>query len=165
MSFIVHPLKMAASIATAAVTLALSIFAFSAGRILAGVLNLAIALIFLGILPVFAARVTVDGKGVSRRFLGRASKAMTWDQVAEAGVAGTKVLKKQDSDRTGELYIYFSPVKMSDQERFEMMLKWPPRDKLFMYYTEKRIRAVETTCPVKLEYYNTGKLLVNRRAR
>ena len=154
--FIVHPIKLVASLATFAVTLALAVSGFAAGRPIPGAVFLAIALIFLAITPIFGATLTVDETGVCRRFLGRVTRTLSWSEIAEVGVAGSKVLKRAGSDRTGEIFIYFSPLPLDDQARFEMMLKWPPKEQLFMYCTDPRLRTVLFYSDKTPKTYNVG---------
>lgn len=162
-SFVVHPIKLTVSLFTSAVTLILSISAMTTKNIVAAVIFMAIALVFLGTCLVFGSVLTIDRDGVRRSFLGLTLRTLSWQEVAEIGVAGTKVLKKADSDRTGELYIYFSPVPLDDQARFEMMLKWPPQEQIFMYYTAARARAVMECTEKGIETYNAGKLIPGQK--
>ena len=161
--FIVHPLKFIVCLATFAIGLVLAVCLILIKRYVSAAVFFGIGLMFLCIASVFGAVITVDDSGVSRSVLGRVRQSFRWDQVAEVGVAGAKVLKSASSQKTGELYIYFSPLALDDQQRFEMMLRWPPKDKIFMQYSRQRIEAVQMCWDSKLQLYNAGKLRLDSR--
>ena len=85
-----------------------------------------------------------------------ASKA----ESAETGAAGSKILNKGNPNKTGTVYIYFSPTALDDNERFDMMLKWPPKDKLYLRYSEARLNFIKTGCGMDIVGYNIGKLKI-----
>lgn len=123
------------------------------------------ALIFLALAVVFAvigalggACIHLDKTGVHKTLFGVAVRTLRWDEIAEVGVAGTRVFNRIHPEKTGSLYIYFSPVSMNENERFQMMLKWPPKDKLYLIYDAKRFHAVQTFWNQTVETYNTGNL-------
>lgn len=104
------------------------------------------------------ALVHIDETSILRRTLGIRGKALMWDEVKEVGVVGTKVLRSGHGKYTGTKYIYFSRREMTDEERFNMCLEWPPRDAIFMQYSLKRIRFIQRIWTGKIELYNTGEL-------
>ncbi len=163
-TFVIHPIKLAVSIATAVITLVLSISAIRMDRWVQGIIFAVISAVFFALTPIFGSTVTLSAEGVRRRFLGFLTRSLTWDEILEVGVAGTKVLKKAGSDRTGEMYIYFSPYRLDDQTRFEMMLKWPPRDQLYMLYTHNRLKYVSIHADRRIEKYNVGKLRIDNKS-
>lgn len=156
--FIVHPLKLAVSLITALASTVIGLCQIWLGRWGSSLPFLTVAALFLAVALTFGAAVTVDRKGVRRRILGRITKEFTWDEIAEVGVTGTKVFNRDTPKKTGSLYVYFSPVPMTEEERFEMTLNWPPRDKIFFLHTEQRMDAVQLLWNSKVQTYNTGDL-------
>ena len=55
----------------------------------------------------------------------------------------------------------FSPVKMDADERFQMIVKWPPKDKLYAEYSEKLLAYAMTIWGRELETYNVEDLYAN----
>ena len=47
---------------------------------------------------------------------------------------------------------------MTEEQRFDMMLNWPPREQLFFLYTEQRINAVQLLWSGEIQTYNSGDL-------
>jgi len=117
-----------------------------------------IGLIFLKPLYTYGATISIDQQGIVCRFLSKTIKRFTWDEIAEVGVAGTRIFSKKDSNRTGTLYIYLSKSAMTDEDRFQMMLKWPPKDKIFLVYSRKRLESVQMHFSSKIQTYNAGTL-------
>ena len=159
--FFVHPTKMVVCLAMFFTGTVLAITLITIGRFGSAAVFFGIGAIFMWVSPVFGAVISVDETGVTRSVLGKVTKTMRWNEIAEIGIAGTKVLKQADSQKAGELYVYFSPVLLNDQTRFEMMLKWPPKDKLFMLYSTERTEAVRMHWGGKLQLYNTGELTLD----
>lgn len=156
--FIVHPLKLVVSLATCLASAAIGLSLLEMGRGLSALVFLAVAALFLAVSLVFGATVTLDESGVRRSVLGRVTRSLTWEEIAEVGVAGTKVFNRGSPKKTGSLYIYFSPAAMTEEERFEMILTWPPRDKLFLLHNKKRMDAVQLLWNSKVQTYNAGDL-------
>ena len=143
--FMVHPLKLAVSLATALFSAAMALCLAGLGRWGASLLFLAVAALFLSVSLVFGAFITVDAGGVRRSVLGKVSRELPWDRIAEVGVAGSKIFNRNNPKKTGSLYIY-------------MMLNWPPREQLFFLYTEQRINAVQLLWSGEIQTYNSGDL-------
>ena len=156
--FMVHPLKLAVSLATALFSAAMALCLAGLGRWGASLLFLAVAALFLSVSLVFGAFITVDAGGVRRSVLGKVSRELPWDRIAEVGVAGSKIFNRNNPKKTGSLYIYFSPVPMTEEQRFDMMLNGPPREQLFFLYTEQRINAVQLLWSGEIQTYNSGDL-------
>lgn len=101
--------------------------------------------------------VRVDAGGVSRRFPGR-GRSMSWENIGEVGVVGLRVLNSEGKRYTGTRYIYVSEKPMSEQERFDLCLKWPPKDILYFRFSYKRIAAVQALWGKEIVLFNTGNL-------
>ena len=117
-----------------------------------------LALIFVFPVFVYGSTVTIDEEGVYCSFLGIARKKILWSQVKETGVIGTTVFNKSNPDKTGDMYLYFSPKELNDAERFNLGMKWPPKDLIFLLYTKERTAWVQSMWSNKIHTYNTGKL-------
>ncbi len=100
--------------------------------------------------------VIVDEEGLTRKLLFRRDLSMRWNEVAEAGLAGESVLNMGKSNRCGRVHFYFSKTVMTDDERFGMMLNWPPKDKIYFTWNKRRMEFVEPLCQKKIIRYNTG---------
>ena len=121
---------------------------------------LAIALLFFKIALDAGAKISVGKDGVSRRLFGKTTHSFKWEEIAETGAAGSKILNKGNPNKTGTVYIYFSPTALDDNERFDMMLRWPPKDKLYLRYSEARLNFIKTVCGMDIVGYNIGKLKI-----
>ncbi len=102
--------------------------------------------------------VRFSDEGVELKLFSFTRLKFTWDEIAEAGVIGTKVFR-MSIDKTnyvGSRYIYFSRVSMTDDERFQMALKWPPKDKIYIRFSKKRIQAVIDYWGEEFTAYNAG---------
>ena len=156
-NYFVNPLELAIAAATAAGSGAIAGVCLFLGRFLSALVFLAIALLFFKIALDAGAKISVGKDGVSRRLLGKTTHSFKWEEIAEPGAAGSKILNKGNPNKTGTVYIYFSPTALDDNERFDMMLKWPPKDKLYLRYSEARLNFIKTVCGMDIVGYNIGK--------
>lgn len=117
----------------------------------------AVAVVFFFPACRFGSRITVTEKGIKRRLLWMTTAFWPWEDIAEAGVVGTRVFNRS-AKKTGTRYIYISRQKMTDESRFDMILSWPPKDKLFFLYTPEGIHAIQFYYSSKIEAYNAGEL-------
>ena len=63
--------------------------------------------------------------------------------------------------KTGDKYLYFSPEKLDADERFQMIVKWPPKDKLYAEYSERLLAYALAIWGKELETYNVEDLYAN----
>lgn len=105
-----------------------------------------------------AASITVSETGITRSFFGMMTKDIGWGDIKEVGVVGTKVFNKREPQKVGRMYIYFSDKVMTENERFAIALKWPPKKKTFMRFDYKRISQIQIYWPGKIALYNVGML-------
>lgn len=159
-NYFVNPLELAIAAATAAGSGAIAGVCLFLGRFLSALVFLAIALLFFKIALDAGAKISVGKDGVSRRLLGKTTHSFKWEEISETGAAGSKILNKGNPNKTGTVYIYFSPTALDDNERFDMMLKWPPKDKLYLRYSEARLNFIKTVCGMDIVGYNIGKLKI-----
>jgi hypothetical protein len=104
--------------------------------------------------------VHVDKKGINKSVFGIVTMMFQWEEINELGVCGTNVFHKHHPKKTGTLYIYISKNKLDEQERFDMILKWPPKDKIYFVYTKKHLEAIQLLSKCKIKTYNTGNLML-----
>ena len=117
-----------------------------------------LAVVFAVVSTQYGAVITLDDIGICRSIFGIHVRTLTWKQIKEVGVAGLRVLKREESNRVGTLYIYFSEKKMTDQERFDMVLRWPQWNRCYLRFSHERIKAVQMLWDRKIETYNVGDL-------
>ncbi len=154
--FFVDPYKLAAAIGTVVLCLMLCLLNLFRGD-LRGLLFLIPALPFIYVAWLYGAVVEVTEERVTLYRFGRQVRTLPWAEVAELGVIGTKVFNKNNPAKTGALYIYFSPVKLDEDSRFRMALKWPPKEQIYLLYIKERIDYIRTFFFGKVQQYNTGK--------
>lgn len=94
---------------------------------------------------------------VYRIFPGRGI-SLNWSDIQDVGVVGIKVLGRAGRKYTGGKYIYFSDRKLSEDELFNICLKWPPDNMLFLHFSHKRIAYIQTRWENEITMYNTGNL-------
>lgn len=120
--------------------------------------------VFLGVTVIFgylfyknASIITVTSDFISQSFLGMKRKKVNWSEIRELGLIGENVFSKKEKT-TGEKYIYFSPVEMNKDERFQMIVKWPPKDKLYMQYSKNALEYTQAIWGKELRTYNVKDL-------
>lgn len=120
--------------------------------------------VFLGIAVLFAylfyknaSSVTISEEGVCRAFFGLFPKRMSWSEIKEMGLIGENVFNRK-KEKNGDKYIYFSPREMTKEERFDMIVKWPPKDMLYLQYGEKQLSYAMTIWGKDLKTYNVQDL-------
>ena len=101
--------------------------------------------------------VRVDQNGVSRRFP-KKGLSMSWESIREVGIVGLRILNSKGKRYTGTRYIYFSTKTLTEDDRFQLCLEWPPKDILFIRFSYKRIAAVQMIWEKEIVMYNTGNL-------
>jgi hypothetical protein len=157
--FIVNPFKFWLGLSTFLVSGVLAFCMFLIARPLSATLFMMITLLFLFITLLYGCSIIINDKGVTKKLFGKVINFIPWSEIEEVGVIGTKVFNKNNKDSTGTLYIYISRKKMTEEEQFKMMLKWPPRGKIYLQHTKKRMDVIQLLWSSKIETYNTGKLM------
>ena len=122
---------------------------------------LAVAALFGFVLVRYGSVLHIDDEKLELKFLGLSRKVMPWPQVREVGLIGESVFNHGKKKKTGDKYLYFSPVKLDADERFQMIVKWPPKDKQYAEYSEKLLAYAMTIWGKKLETYNVEDLYAN----
>ena len=76
-------------------------------------------------------------------------------EIQEIGVVGLRIYRKNKHNH-GTRYIYFSKKKLTEQERFDLCLSWPPKNMIYMEWTNKRMAKVQNFWSDELAEYNAG---------
>ncbi|MCQ2557840.1 MAG: hypothetical protein MJ135_01860 [Oscillospiraceae bacterium] len=123
-----------------------------------GTAVLAIGFLWFFVQVLFSgAKVKVDEKGVTKSLLGKELMHQSWSEIGEVGAVGLKVFQKDVREvRPGTIYMYFSPEKLNNQKRFELALKFPPKNMIYMRYDKERDKVVQSIWPDRIIGYNTG---------
>lgn len=158
--FIVNLFKSVAATVVFVVFFFFSIVMFLISRPVSAILFLVMGAVFGYVALINGMAVNVDENGISKSLFGFVTMKFNWEDVAEIGVCGTKVFNKNHKDRVGTLYVYISPSLLSEQDRFEMILKWPPKDKIYFVFKQKHLELIQMVSGLKTEVYNTGDLTV-----
>ena len=139
-SYLVNPIKCFIASLTALTFLILSVTMVIIVRPFSSAVFAALSIIFIAVALQNGSRIYVNEQGVQRFLLGRRIRSFMWEEIGELGICGTKVFHKKHPERAGTLYIYASKQSLSDEERFHMILKWPPKNQIYMTYTPKSYR-------------------------
>jgi hypothetical protein len=143
MRFLINPVKAGLSIFAVVIFTLLSILAILAQRWIIAAVYIILVIAYAYLACRFCTTCVVDESGVRQTFLGNSSHILHWQDIQEVGIANMKVLRNYNKDRIGELYIYFSPRKLVDDERLGMCLHWPPEDMCFMRFSVRRMKEVQ----------------------
>lgn len=158
--YLISPLHFIVSAFTAVALFVLAVIAISLHNYVASVICAAIAVFFVHEAYVYGRIVEIDDNGARTRFIGHIEKDWRWNEVAQVGVAGTRVFMKDFLGRTGSLFIYFSKEELDDQQIFDMMLDWPTKDRIFLKYDIDRLNVVQTHYSGRIKKYNAGDLKI-----
>ncbi len=153
----VYPVKFAVAVSIALALWALSLVGlFSGLRGEAGLL-FALSLPFLYIIYVYGSVVTMDEEGLTLSFLGIRRRHLPWAQVREVGILGPSVFSEKQK-KTGTPYLYFSEKELSKDELFQLGLRWPPKNLIFLRYTLNRVTVLQQYWTEELRFYNEGQV-------
>lgn len=154
--FVVNPFLLGIALATWAVLTLGAVAAIPMGRYSATLVFFILGLLFLVVTVRNAVVVCVTPEGLERRLLGKHISMLPWKDVREVGVCGIRPFHKKGSDNVGTMYIYISGEHMTDDERFDMILNWPPRDKIYLLHSVERLEAVQLQWAGTITMYNSG---------
>ena len=176
--YIVHPAKLAASLPTGILLLWGGVAQLSTRLWWCGLLFIAFGVLFLLVAALYGRVVHVGPSGVRWTLLGRELRSRTWEQIGEIGVVGTRVFNGSGGrnaapsgqsgreglfgpakrSHIGTPYLYFSEESLTEEQRFTLALKWPPRNMIFLRFTAERVAYVQSSSRKYVEHYNTGDL-------
>ncbi len=152
----VQTFKYLISAATAAAALIITIVMCYLSEWL-GVLLFFVIVVLFGWFTISNGAVIIVAKDEIRKtFWGITLSRVSWAMVQEVGVVGTKIFKASDTKLQGERYIYLSPKKLDENERFQLALKWPPRNMVYFYYTKERMDQIQLIWDNVVDSYNAG---------
>lgn len=155
-SFVVNTFNCIVALVTAAALLAMAFGGMAASKWLAGSLFMILGIVFLVVAALNGSVIRISPEVVERVILGKTVSSLKIKNIQEVGVVGTKVFG--DPKKPGTRYIYFSPRKMDDKERFAMCLSWPPKKELFMTWSRERYLAVQSIWSSEIVEYGAGDL-------
>lgn len=144
-----------ASASSALLFLSLTILMLYAGETILAALFLVLAIVFAVVFTRVFSIVCVSREGVVRRTLFR-KRRYGWTDIRQVGVIGTKVFPRSEMNRGGRKYIYFSTKTLNEDELFDAILRWPPRDMPFIPYKNRRFDTVSFLWGGDISRYNTG---------
>lgn len=122
-----------------------------------GTLFLAMAFLYLLLAAMYSAVVRIDAEGISRKVWFLPPESYSWKEVQEVGVFGSKALKQRNSKKVGTLYFYFSTQRMTEDERFAMILKWPTR-KIHFLFDRRSLEIIQYYWDREIDTCNIGDL-------
>jgi hypothetical protein len=154
--YLVDTFKAAVSIATVLFSFTIVISLIFLHRFGSAAVFFLIGLLFIKPVLTYAALVSVDQTGIRCYLPWKTVQSFTWDEIAEVGVAGTKLFTRKDSKNTGTLYIYSSKTTLTDDDRFDMMLHWPPKNLIYLTYSKQRLDEIQMRYSNKIQTYNAG---------
>ena len=156
-AYILDPLKFGVSIGTAVTAATIGVTLIILENWIEGTILLVIAMAFSYEMTIYGKHICINEYEVlMKSFFGKTLLAFSWDEIKEIGVAGTKLFPKADTDRRGTLYIYVSRTEMTDDQRFEMMIQFPPKDMIVLSFDKDRLASFQTRYSEKIRKYNTG---------
>ena len=117
---------------------------------------LLLGIVYLAVGLLNGSALNVSRTGIVRHIFGIRLKSMPMKEIKEIGIVGLSVFGSKK--RTGARYIYFSNHKMTDKERFDMCVAWPPKDALYMAWSPQRHEEICRIWDKDFAQYNAGDL-------
>lgn len=104
----------------------------------------------------WAAIIEISSDRVRLSFPGRKRIVLTSEEIEEVGIVEILPTNKRLKIRKnhGFRYIYFSPLSMDNEARFNLCLQWPPRDIPCIAYSEKALEAAKKLYSGEIVLYN-----------
>lgn len=143
MRYLINPVKAALSFFAFVLFVFLFLASCQSQKVVPMILYSCLSVIYIFLFLHFSRFLEMDEKGVRNRFLWKSYNDLSWNDIHEVGIANMKVMKNSEKMKVGELYLYFSPESMTEKERFNMCLNWPPKEKRYMRYSVKRLKTVQ----------------------
>lgn len=158
--FMINPFKCFAAVTSSLLFLSLAFSMISTRRWFSICVFLLLSLIFGYISLTAGCILHLDDSGLYKTLFGLKLQYFAWTDIAEVGIAGTKVFHQKNSNHTGSIYLYFSPKSLSEDERFDLMLRWPPsKNTPYMIFNKKRFTAVQLLWGKEIQKFNIGDAL------
>lgn len=152
------PEKFGVALATCLVSGFLAWKGFQLGRPAAGIVFTVIIMIFVYIAFLYGSVLKVSSNGVEKVFLFISLKSLTWDEIAEIGVVGTKIFNGGFfKKKPGRRYIYISEKELDGDSRFKMVLEWPPHNGImYCIYNKENYEAFQFRWSNTIVKFNAG---------
>jgi len=160
-TFLTDPLKAAVSGVTVAFCLAVVITAVTMEEYIGAGVFAMVTMLFGYVFFKSCRLMRVGKEGIEVSFFGLGRRELQWREIAEVGCAGMKILKDSKSKKTGALYIYFSEKPLTDDERFDMVLRWPRPEIPYMRYTRKNLDFLQYKWKNEIVFYNADRARFN----
>ncbi len=156
--YVVNPFKCVVAVTFAVIFFMLGAAMFSIKQPVPAVIFIVLGVVYTVAALINGAVVHVDEKGINKSVFGIVTMIFKWEEVNEIGICGTNAFNKHHPNKVGTLYIYISRNELDEQERFDMIFKWPPKDKIYLVYNKKHLEAIQMLSENKIEAYNVGNL-------
>lgn len=111
------------------------------------------AVAFLRITCICGCRIRISKDGISKSFLGSVQQSLTWQQIPELWVLGTKVFGNREK-YTGTLYLCFCTEAMSEDALFDTILNWPPKKIPHLVVTPGRLEQIQLLSEKRIQKFN-----------
>lgn len=125
-----------------------------------GLFWVAVAVLFAALFIRYGSALTINETGIALQFLWLQRRFVPWSEIREVGIIGENVFNRGKRKKTGTLYLYFSPEKLDDKARFTLGMEWPPRQMLYLRYTEDRLAQIQSYWSDEIALYNVGDLIL-----
>lgn len=119
---------------------------------------LLLASLFLLITCRYLSVAVITRDGVELRLFSILRRRQDWSEIREVGIIGENVFLRSRQKGPGTLYVYFSPVELSEEERFQLAVKWPPKNMIYMNYLPERFEKIQYYWGKPVAKYNVGDL-------
>ena len=140
------------------VLVAVSIALLTISRPVSALIFFLVSLPFLFLVFRYGSTVMIDDYGVSLKFLGIKRKQIRWKDLKDVCVCGTRVLNRMNRNKCGTLYMIFTDKHIPENKLLDMMLKWPPKGKIYMKFTKDRLLEVQMHWSRPVQKFNIGSL-------
>ncbi len=158
--YLISPLHFMVSFFTAFALIILVFIFIAMHNYVAFIACLVLAILFIHEAFVYGRVVEINSYGVKMKHFNCVEKDWRWDEITQVGVAGTRVFMKDFLGKTGSLFIYLSKEELDEQQIFNMMLDWPPKDKVFIKYDIDRLNMIQTYYSGRIKVYNAGDIKI-----
>ncbi len=138
------------------VTIAVTLVIMS--RPVSAVIFFLLSLPFFLLIYRYGSTVGITEEGISLSFLKKERMKMRWDEIGEIAVCGQKIFNSGNKKKCGTLYIIVSRERLDDSKRFDMMLKWPPKERIYFRFSKEGLFNIQLHYTTPIEKYNIGML-------
>lgn len=128
--------------------------AFQCHKVFLALIFVTLSLLYVCIALRNGTVVQISKDGVTLQILGRCIRRLPWENVEEVGVLGTRIFASQKSKKHGLLYMYYSERKLTQEERFELCLKWPPKKIIYHCFSKDIKVCMEKFWQKEIASYN-----------